>query len=231
MRLLLAEDEPGLARALSTILEHSGYEVEAVGDGLSAFEHLKRVSYDAAILDIMMPGIDGIEVLRRTRALGNTVPIIMLTAKGEVEDKVAGLDAGANDYLAKPFAAKELLARLRVMTRSAAAVDASTLAAGDLRLDIPSCELTGPSGSVHLANLEFRLLRHLMERSGERVPTERLLVEVWGDQAPDEASVVWVYISNLRKRLAAIGSTARITAARNQGYALEAGPEESGDAA
>ena len=221
MRLLLAEDEPGLVRALSTILEHSGYEVDAVTDGLSTFEHLRRVAYDAAILDIMMPGIDGIEVLRRARALGNAVPIIMLTAKGEVDDKVQGLDAGANDYLTKPFAAKELLARIRALTRAASALDANTLAVGSLRLDVPSCVLSGPAGSAHLPPREFQLMRHLMERPGERVPTERLLIEVWGEEAPEDASVVWVYISYLRKKLGAVGANVRIAAARGQGYALE----------
>lgn len=124
MRLLLAEDELELSRALTAILRHSGYEVDAVHDGLTALDHLRRQAFDAAILDIMMPGMDGIEVLRQARQSGIRLPIIMLTAKSEVADKVEGLDAGANDYLTKPFAAKELLARIRAMTRSATAIDA-----------------------------------------------------------------------------------------------------------
>lgn len=224
MRLLLAEDERGLSHALVTILEHSGYEVDAVFDGLSALEHLCAVEYDAAILDIMMPGLDGVEVLRRARSRAVTTPIIMLTAKSEVSDKVEGLDAGANDYLTKPFAAKELLARIRVLTRPAAALDAATLAVGDIRLDRSSCILEGPAGEEHLSNRELQLLEQFMSSPGERIPTERLLMRVWGDEAPEEPSVVWVYISYLRKKLSAVGAGARIKASRNQGYSLEVAP-------
>ncbi len=130
MKLMLAEDEPGLSRALTAILQHSDYEVDTALDGLTALEYLLANDYDAAILDIMMPGMDGIEVLKCTRAAGKRLPIIMLTAKSEVSDKVEGLDAGANDYLTKPFAAKELLARIRAMTRAATAIDATTLSVG-----------------------------------------------------------------------------------------------------
>lgn len=133
MKLMLAEDEPGLSRALTAILQHSDYEVDTALDGLTALEYLLANDYDAAILDIMMPGMDGIEVLKRTRAAGKRLPIIMLTAKSEVSDKVEGLDAGANDYLTKPFAAKELLARIRAMTRAATAIDATTLSVGNVR--------------------------------------------------------------------------------------------------
>ncbi len=221
MKLLLAEDEHGLVRALATILGHEGYEVDAVYDGMSALEHIRSVDYGAVILDVMMPGMDGIEVLKRVRAAGNRVPIIMLTAKSEVSDKVEGLDAGANDYLAKPFAAKELLARLRAMMRSTAALDAHTLAMGNVRLDVSACTLTGPSGCERLANRELRIMELFMEHPRERFPTERLLLEVWGEEAPEEPSVVWVYISCLRKKLATIGADVRLSAARNQGYALE----------
>lgn len=221
MRILLAEDEQGLSRALVTILQHSGYEVDAVYDGMSACEHLCAVEYDAAILDIMMPGIDGIEALRRARSRGVQTPIIMLTAKSEVADKVEGLDAGANDYLTKPFAAKELLARIRVLTRPAAALDAVTLAVGNIRLNRSSCILEGPVGSEHLSNRELQLLELFMSAPGDRIPTERLLMRVWGDEAPDDSSVVWVYISYLRKKLAAVGASAHIKAARGQGYSLD----------
>lgn len=221
MRILLAEDEQGLSRALVTILQHSGYEVDAVYDGMSACEHLCAVEYDAAILDIMMPGIDGIEALRRARSRGVQTPIIMLTAKSEVADKVEGLDAGANDYLTKPFAAKELLARIRVLTRPAAALDAVTLAVGNIRLNRSSCILEGPVGSEHLSNRELQLLELFMSAPGDRIPTERLLMRVWGDEAPDDSSVVWVYISYLRKKLAAVGANAHIKAARGQGYSLD----------
>lgn len=221
MRLLLAEDELELSRALTAILRHSGYEVDAVHDGLTALDHLQRQTFDAAVLDIMMPGMDGIEVLRRVRQGGICLPIIMLTAKSEVADKVEGLDAGANDYLTKPFAAKELLARIRAMTRGSAAIDAATLSVGNVRLDCASCILVGPAGEEHLANREFQLMEYLMAHPESVTPTERLLSRVWGDDALETSNVVWVYISYLRKKLVAVGANVCIRAARNQGYSLE----------
>lgn len=221
MRLLLAEDELELSRALTAILRHSGYEVDAVHDGLTALDHLQRQTFDAAVLDIMMPGMDGIEVLRRVRQGGICLPIIMLTAKSEVADKVEGLDAGANDYLTKPFAAKELLARIRAMTRSSPAIDATILSVGNVRLDCASCILVGPAGEEHLANREFQLMEYLMAHPESVTPTERLLSRVWGDDALETSNVVWVYISYLRKKLVAVGANVCIRAARNQGYSLE----------
>lgn len=221
MKLMLAEDEPGLSRALTAILQHSDYEVDTALDGLTALEYLLGNDYDAAILDIMMPGMDGIEVLKRTRAAGKRLPIIMLTAKSEVSDKVEGLDAGANDYLTKPFAAKELLARIRAMTRAATAIDATTLSVGNVRLDTAACTLVGPLGEEHLANREFQLMELFMRNAGTRMPTERLMLGVWGEDAPEGANVVWVYISYLRKKLTALGANVAIRASRNQGYSLE----------
>lgn len=221
MQLLLAEDEQALSNALVTILEHSGYHVQAVLDGPSALAALTERSFDAAILDIMMPGMDGIEVVRRARAHGTQVPIIMLTAKSEVEDKVCGLDAGANDYLTKPFSAKELMARIRALTRPATAAG-DALVVGTARLDRSARTLAGPDGVEHLSNREFELLEQLMARPGTKIATERLLLAVWGDDAPEDASVVWVYISYLRKKLAACGTDVRIRAARGQGYTIEA---------
>ena len=163
MKLMLAEDEPGLSRALTAILQHSDYEVDTALDGLTALEYLLTNDYDAAILDIMMPELDGYEVCREVRKTSQ-VPIIMLTAKSEVSDKVEGLDAGANDYLTKPFAAKELLARIRAMTRAATAIDATTLSVGNVRLDTASCTLVGPLGEEHLANREFQLMELYAQR-------------------------------------------------------------------
>ena len=207
MKLMLAEDEPGLSRALTAILQHSDYEIDTALDGLTALEYLLANDYDAAILDIMMPGMDGIEVLKRTREAGKRLPIIMLTAKSEVSDKVEGLDAGANDYLTKPFAAKELLARIRAMTRAATAIDATTLSVGNVRLDTAACTLIGPLGEEHLANREFQLMELFMRNAGTRMP--------------EGANVVWVYISYLRKKLTALGADVAIRASRNQGYSLE----------
>lgn len=221
MKLLLAEDEYGLSRALCAILQHDGYEVDPVYDGTTALKYLESNFYDAAVLDIMMPGLDGISVLKQARAKGLKLPVIMLTAKSEVADKVEGLDAGANDYLTKPFAAKELLARIRAMTRVATAIDSKTLSVGNVKLDTSACVLTGPTGEEHLANREFQLLQLFMEHPGEKVPTERLLMDVWGDEAPEGANVVWVYISYLRKKLATVGADVEIKASRNQGYSLE----------
>ena len=168
-----------------------------------------------------MPGMDGIEVLKHTREAGKRLPIIMLTAKSEVSDKVEGLDAGANDYLTKPFAAKELLARIRAMTRAATAIDATTLSVGNVRLDTAACTLIGPLGEEHLANREFQLMELFMRNAGTRMPTERLMLDVWGEDAPEGANVVWVYISYLRKKLTALGADVAIRASRNQGYSLE----------
>ena len=207
MKLMLAEDEPGLSRALTAILQHSDYEVDTALDGLTALEYLLANDYDAAILDIMMPGMDGIEVLKRTREAGKRLPIIMLTAKSEVSDK--------------PFAAKELLARIRAMTRAATAIDATTLSVGNVRLDMAACTLVGPLGEEHLANREFQLMELFMRNAGTRMPTERLMLEVWGEDAPEGANVVWVYISYLRKKLTALGANVAIRASRNQGYSLE----------
>ena len=178
MKLLLAEDEYGLSRALTAILEHDGYEVDPVYDGTTALKYLQENEYGAAVLDIMMPGLDGISVLKQIRAEGDHTPIIMLTAKSEVADKVEGLDAGANDYLTKPFAAKELLARIRAITRVATAIDANTLSVGDLKLDLAACVLAGPEGEEHLANREFQLMELFMEHPGDRIPTERLLINI-----------------------------------------------------
>ena len=224
MKILLAEDEKSLSRALVTIMEHSGYEVVAVYDGNAALDQLLDGSCDAAVLDIMMPGMDGIEVLKRARTAGVRTPIIMLTAKSQVDDKVQGLDAGANDYLTKPFSAKELMARIRAMTRPAAAASNDVLIVGSVKLDRARCSITGPGGEEHLANREFQLMEFFMSHEGEKFPTERLLSQVWGVDAPDDPGVVWVYISYLRKKLRAVDADVVINASRNQGYSLEVAP-------
>lgn len=158
MRLLLAEDEKALSKALTAILERNNYSVDAVYDGQSALEYLEMDNYDGVILDIMMPKVDGLTVLRKVRGKGNRVPIILLTAKSEVDDKVEGLDAGANDYLAKPFHSKELLARIRAITRAQTAQADSKLAMGNVTLDRATFELSTTKGSFRLANKEFQML-------------------------------------------------------------------------
>ena len=224
MRLLLAEDERELSNALLAILKHNGYSVDAVYDGKEALEYLESVSYDGAILDIMMPELDGISVLKRIREKGMGLPVLMLTAKSELDDKVLGLDAGADDYLTKPFAAKELLARLRAITRRREGSANNQLRFGDVKLDRSSCELSGPKGAFRLSNKEFQMMEMLMEEPGRLISTERFLERIWGLDSDAEVNVVWVYLSYLRKKLTAIGSGVGIKAARNMGYALEEKP-------
>lgn len=221
MRLLLAEDEKSLARAVSAILEKNNFSVDVVHDGADALDWLRAGNYDGAVLDIMMPKMDGITVLKTIRAEGNMLPVLLLTAKSEIDDKVEGLDSGANDYLTKPFAAKELLARIRAMTRTATAQPSSTLQFGNLTLDRATFELKSPSGSFRLANKEFQMLETLMANPKTLISTERFMEKIWGYDAEAEINVVWVYISYLRKKLAALNANVQIKATRNAGYSLE----------
>lgn len=220
MKLLLAEDERSLSRALVKILEKNHYTVEAVSNGEDALACLSGGDYDGAILDIMMPGMDGITVLKRLRAAGNPVPVIMLTARAEIDDRVLGLDSGANDYLTKPFDTRELLARIRAMTRSQAAAD-SRLSFGNITLNRATFELSSPTGSYRLANKEYQLMEALMSNPQQLISTERLMEKIWGYNAEAEINVVWVYISYLRKKLTALHANIQIRATRNAGYSLE----------
>ena len=221
MKLLLAEDEQSLSKALTAILEHNGYTVDAVYDGIEALEYLEMGEYDGVILDIMMPRMDGMTALQKIREKGNQVPILMLTAKSEVDDKVAGLDNGANDYLTKPFASKELLARIRAMTRTQTAAVTSTLQFGNISLDQATKELSSPSGNFHLANKEFQVMELLISNPKNVIPTERIMEKVWGYDSNAELNVVWAYISYLRKKLTALNADIQIKATRNTGYSLE----------
>ena len=218
MRLLLAEDEKSLSRAVTVLLRKSNYEVDSVYDGEEALAYLSSGNYDGAILDIMMPKVDGIEVLRQLRGRGSRLPVLLLTAKAEVDDKVLGLDSGANDYLTKPFASQELLARIRAMTREQTT---SQLHVGNVTLDRATFELSTPSGSLRLANKEFQMLELLMCNPRNLISTERFLEKIWGYDNEAEINVVWVYISYLRKKLAALHSNVQIKARRNVGYSLE----------
>jgi len=220
MKILLAEDERSLSRALIRILETNNYNADAVYNGRDALDYLQSGQYDAAILDVMMPEMDGIAVLKKLRAAGNPVPVIMLTAKSQTEDKVLGLDSGANDYLAKPFDTRELLARIRAMTRPQAAAD-SRIRFGNVVLDRAAFELSSPYGSFRLTNREFQMMELLMLHPQQLFSTEKLLERVWGYEADAQINVVWVYISYLRKKLTALQATVSIKAARNAGYSLE----------
>ena len=221
MRLLFAEDEKSLSRAVTAILEKNKFSVDAVYDGQDALDYLRAGNYDGAILDIMMPKLDGIEVLRTIRAEGIRTPVLMLTAKSEVDDKVLGLDSGANDYLTKPFSTKELIARIRAMTRAQTAQQSSVLTFGNLTLDQSTYVLAGPDGSCRLANKEFQILETLMANPHHLISSERLLEKIWGYDSDAEINVVWVYISYLRKKLAALNADVQIKATRNAGYSLE----------
>ena len=221
MRLLLAEDERALSKALTTILERNHYSVDAAYDGQEALDYLQADNYDGVILDIMMPKVDGITVLRELRRAGNAIPVLLLTAKSEVDDKVMGLDAGANDYLTKPFHARELLARIRAMTRAQAAQTNSQLKTGNVTLDCATYELSTPSGSYRLANKEFQMMEMLMRNPRNLISSERFMERIWGYDSDAEINVVWVYISYLRKKLAALHANVQIKALRNAGYTLE----------
>lgn len=224
MRLLLAEDERMLSDALVAILTHSNYSVDAVYDGQEALDYLEAGgNYDAAILDVMMPKLDGLSVLRTIRSLGNPLPVLLLTARSEVDDRVEGLDSGADDYLTKPFATKELLARIRAMTRRQPDLTDTVLHFGDVSLERQSFILTGPQGSVRLAGKEFQMMEMLMTNPNQVIATERFLEKIWGYDSEAEINVVWVNLSGLRKKLQSIGSAVRIRAARGVGYQLEAG--------
>ena len=224
MRLLYAEDERSLARAVSTILRKNNYSVDVVYDGKAALDYLETENYDGAILDVMMPKLDGFEVLRRMRARGDSTPVLLLTAKSEIDDRVEGLDSGANDYLTKPFDMKELLARIRAMTRVLSVQPDKTLRLGAVTLDCAGYELSGPGGSCKLAGKEFQMMEMLMRSPRQLISTETFMDRIWGYDSEAELNIVWVYISMLRKKLKAIGADIGIKAQRGLGYFLEVSP-------
>ncbi len=221
MKLLYAEDEPAMSEAVTDILEYHHYTVDAVYDGREALDYARAEHYDGIILDVMMPKMDGFAVLKTLREEGNTTPVLLLTAKAEVEDRIAGLDLGADDYLPKPFATGELLARVRAMLRRREDFTPDVLTCGDLALNTANGELRCGENSVSLPNLEFKLMELLMNNRGICISTEDMLVKVWGYDTDADIGVVWVYLSYLRKRLAALGSAVQIKVRRGVGYTLE----------
>ncbi|MBP5555584.1 MAG: response regulator transcription factor [Lachnospiraceae bacterium] len=220
MKILLAEDEKSMSRALVAILKGNNYTVDAVNNGSDALDYLTAGDYDAAILDVMMPGMDGFEVLKRARASGVKIPVMMLTAKSQVDDKVEGLDLGANDYLTKPFDGKELLARLRAMTRSITPAEGNILRFGNIALNRANFELSSPSESVRLSSKEYQMMEYLMSNPGILITTERFFDKIWGLDFEGDSSIVWTNLSYLRKKLIRIGANVRIKAVRNAGYSL-----------
>ncbi len=221
MRLLLCEDEIELSNALVAILKHNNYSVDAVYDGEEALNYLDAENYDGVILDIMMPKIDGMTVLKTIRAKGNNIPVLFLTAKSEVDDKVIGLDCGADDYITKPFVAKELLARIRSMTRRQTETTNNILSFGNITLNRATFELSSSSGAFRLANKEFQMLEMLMANPKNIISTEKFMEKIWGYDSDSEINVVWVYISFIRKKLQSINANVQIKATRNTGYSLE----------
>ena len=221
MRLLLVEDERELSNALVAILTRNNYSVDAVYDGEDALYYLETENYDAVILDIMIPKIDGIEVLKTIRKEGNKIPVIMLTAKSEIDDRVVGLDSGADDYLTKPFASKELLARLRALTRRGEQLTENIVTVGNISLNRTTFELFSDSGNFRLANKEYQLIEMLMVNQNQLIPTEKVMERIWGYDSEAEINVVWVHISFLRKKLQQLNANIQIKANRNMGYSLE----------
>ena len=221
MRLLLAEDEEDLSRALTAILKHANYTVDAVYSGKDALDYALLESYDGIILDIMMPEMEGTEVLKRLREKGNTTPVLFLTAKSTTDDKITGLDLGADDYLTKPFDTGELLARVRAMTRRRAEYTPTDLKSGDLVLNRTAYTIaSGKQEPVHLSGKEFQMMEMLMEQPGRVISTSLFMEHIWADADADD-SVIWVNISNLRKKLIQAGSKTEIKAKRGIGYFIE----------
>lgn len=221
MRLLVAEDEYELARALCAVLKHNNYSVDVVYDGQDALDYGLCENYDGIILDLMMPKLNGLDVLKRLRENAISTPVLILTAKAEVDDRIAGLDAGADDYLTKPFAMGELLARVRAMTRRKTEFSPNILTLGNLSLNRENFELSTPTGSMRLGNKEFQMIEMLMNNPNRLISTEQFMERIWGYETEAEINVVWVYISYLRKKLSTLNANLEIKATRGVGYTLE----------
>ncbi len=221
MKILIVEDDASLRRALVSILQKNNYTVEAVDNGGDAFDYLCSGLYDAAILDIMMPVMDGVSVLVQARKERVATPVLLLTAKSEIDDKITGLDAGANDYLTKPFDMRELLARLRVLTRKSDVQQNNVISFGNTSLNTQSFELSAPGGSYKLANKEYQTMLLFMRNPRVVISSSRVLENIWDPDSRAEDNTVWTYISYLRRKLEAIGSDVQIRTMRGAGYILE----------
>lgn len=221
MRILVADDEKEMAMVLQALLSREHYSVDVVYDGQDALDYGLAENYDCLVLDIMMPKLDGIQVLQKLRERGVTTPVLLLTAKGQVEDRIAGLDSGADDYLLKPFHNGELMARVRALTRRGKDYTPNVLSAGNITLDRASFTLTCGSASLRLSSKEFQVLELLLCRQGRPISTEEFMDRIWGYDSEAEINVVWAYLSYLRRKLETVGANVRITARRGQGYVLE----------
>ena len=221
MRILIADDEQELASALEALLRRDHYSVDVVYDGQEALDYGLSELYDCIVLDIMMPKRDGLEVLHLLREQGISTPILLLTAKGQVGDRIVGLDNGADDYLPKPFVVGEFLARVRALTRRGAAYTPSLLTAGNLTLDRTTFELTCEDHCFRLGNKEFQMLEMLFRQQGRFISTEQFMERIWGYESEAEINVVWAYVSYLRRKLTAVGANRKISFYRGRGYQLE----------
>ena len=220
MRLLLAEDEKRLSMALCEILSKNKYDVDAVYDGAEALEYIRSGLYDLIILDIMMPKLDGISVLKEIRKAKNDVPVLMLTARDDIQDKVNGLDCGADDYMTKPFSTEELLARVRALTRRKGEVVTECLEFGDIYLDVKTSELGCASSKIVLSLKEYKIMEMLIQNSGQIIPKERIIEKIWGGDSDAEYNNLEVFISFIRKKLRFLGSKTEIKTSRGMGYSL-----------
>lgn len=220
MRLLIADDEQELVNALVAILKHSNYSVDAVYNGTDALDYALSGDYDGIILDIMMPGLNGMDVLKKIREKGLSTPVLFLTAKTEVDDRIKGLDLGADDYLPKPFDMGELLARVRAMLRRKSDFSQPNLTCGNLTLDRSGYELSTPEHeNIRLSGREFQMMEMLMTNPGRIISVDSFMDRIWADGEAD-VNVVWVYISNLRKKLSSLEATCEIKASRGVGYSI-----------
>lgn len=221
MKLLVAEDDPKLLKSLVHILEHNRFSVDGVSNGEDALEYGQTGEYDGLILDIMMPGLDGLQVLQRLRRKGIQTPALFLTARTEISQRVEGLDAGADDYLPKPFATAELLARIRAMLRRKDTYLPDLLSIGPVTLNRSTYQLSCQNKIQSLSGKELQILEMMMQAPGTIIPTDRFITHLWGWDTNVDTSVVWVHISNLRKKISAIGAPMEIRFVRNAGYVLE----------
>ena len=221
MRVLIAEDETGLAKALKFLLEKNKFSVDTVYDGAAALDCFHSTDYDVIVLDIMMPKVNGLAVLKAIRREKAGVPVMMLTAKAEIEDRVEGLEAGADDYLPKPFASREFIARVKALSRRNAGYTDRILSFGDLRLDCNRYELVCGDESVRLNNKEFQLAELFLRHPHFVFSTGHLMEKIWGQDSEAEIDVVWTYIGFVRKKLRQLGSRVEIRTARGAGYSLE----------
>ena len=221
MKILLAEDEKELATAVAAILNTSGYETDTVYDGEAAVEMAARNGYDCMVFDIMMPKQDGVQTLTEIRAAGNVTPVIMLTAKAEVEDRIVGLDAGADDYLTKPFAVRELLARIRSVTRRNTNFMPDLLRFGNIELNVETQELKGEN-TIRLSAKETKLLKYFLLNTGKELMTPDIFAYVWNDETDESEDIVWVYISYLRQKLAAVHGAVSLDGEQNGAFVLKA---------